>query len=121
MPDARVTAWVAGRDRLHLSAISIGELRRGMFLLPPSKRRTELELWFARYLPLLTTKTLPVTEAIAVRWAMLSVIRQQKGIPLSVADGLIAATAIEHHLTLVTRNVKDFTGLGLTIINPWEL
>jgi predicted nucleic acid-binding protein len=47
--------------------------------------------------------------------------RQLAGRPLAMADGLIAATALEHDLVLVTRNVKDFFGLGLTVLNPWEL
>jgi predicted nucleic acid-binding protein len=46
--------------------------------------------------------------------------RQLTGRPLNIADGLIAATALEHDLTLVTRNVRDFVGLGVTILNPWE-
>ncbi len=120
-PDSRVTAWVAAQENLHLSVISIGELRKGFSLLPPSKRRTDLEHWFDRFLPLVATGILPVTEDIASRWGVLSAARQLKGTPLSVADGLIAATALEHDLAVVTRNVKDFAGLGLTLINPWEL
>ncbi len=120
-PNVQVTAWVAGQENLHLSVISIGELRKGFSLLPPSKRRTDLEQWFDRYLmPLVATRILPVTESIASRWGMLSATRQLKGTPLSVTDGLIAATALEHGLTLVTRNVRDFADLGLTIINPWD-
>jgi predicted nucleic acid-binding protein len=102
-----------------VSVISIAEVRRGIYLLSPGKRRTDLEFWFERYLPLFNTKTLPVTEAIASRWARMSALRQQKGIPLSVTDGLIAATAFEHGLTLATRNTKDFVDLGVPLFNPW--
>jgi predicted nucleic acid-binding protein len=62
---------------------------------------------------------LPVTKAIGDRWAALSARAQGKGIQPSVIDGLIAATALEHDLTLVTRNVKDFEQLGVEIFNPW--
>jgi toxin FitB len=64
---------------------------------------------------------LPVTQAIAERWGDLSGQRQQMGRPLGMADGLIAATAIEHGLILITRNVKDFEGIELTILDPWEI
>ena len=66
------------------------------------------------------TRILPITQAIAERWGVLDARRQAAGQPLGMADGMIASTAIAHDLTLVTRNVKDFAGLGATIFNPWE-
>jgi hypothetical protein len=65
-------------------------------------------------------RVLPVTQAIAERWGVLDAHRQRIGRPLAVADGMIAATALENGLTLVTRNTKDFTGLGLEMLNPWD-
>lgn len=73
----------------------------------------ELRPWFAG-------RILPVDEAVADRWGALDGERQLEGAALNTADGLIAATALEHGLTLVTRNVKHFRGLGLKILNPWE-
>jgi toxin FitB len=70
-------------------------------------------LWFAG-------RVLPVTQSIAERWGILDGQRQAAGRPLGVADGMIAATALEHGLTLVTRNTKDFAGLGVTLFNPWN-
>ena len=61
-----------------------------------------------------------MTQAIADRWGILSGQRQLAGRPLSMADGLIAATALEHGLTLATRNVRDYEDMGLTIFDPWE-
>jgi predicted nucleic acid-binding protein len=61
-----------------------------------------------------------VNEPIAERWGVLAGQCPLKGRPLKVADGFIAATAIEHDLTIVTRNVKDFAGLGVLILKPWE-
>lgn len=65
-------------------------------------------------------RVLPVTRAIAERWGVLDAQRQLAGRPLNMADSLIAAPALEHQLTLVTRNEKDFAGLGLVPLNPWE-
>ena len=104
-----------------MSAVSIGELRKGIHLLPQSKRQIQLESWFDQFLlPLVANRVLPVTQEIGDLWGRLSAERQNKGNPLAMADGLIAATALEHNLTLVTRNVKDFVNLGLALLNPWE-
>jgi predicted nucleic acid-binding protein len=122
-PDPRVNAWVRAQDdaALHLSAITIGELRKGLTILPESKRRSQLQDWLENDLILLFTgRILPVTQAIADRWGVLSGQRQIAGRPLSMADGLIAATALEHGLVLVTRNVRDYRDLAVTIRNPWE-
>ena len=121
-PDPRVTSWVASQDNtLYLSVVSVGELRRGFTMLPRNERRRRLEQWFEQYLiPLLAGRILPVTQRVADRWGALSGECQLKGSPLNTADGLIAATALEHELTVVTRNVRDFAGLGVTVFNPWE-
>ena len=123
MPDIRVTGWVAAQDNasLYLSVVSVGELRRGFTLLPRSKRRTRLEQWFEQYLlPLFAGRILPVTQSIGDRWGVLGGECQLRGTPLNTADGMIAATALEHDLTIVTRNVKDFAGLGVAVFNPWD-
>jgi predicted nucleic acid-binding protein len=63
---------------------------------------------------------LPATKTIADRWGVLAGQSKLQGRGITMADGIIAATALEHDLTLVTRNVKDFVGLGVLIFNPWE-
>jgi toxin FitB len=123
MPNPRVIAWVeAQSDGQFVSVVSIGELRRGATLLMQgSARRVQLEQYIEIKIPILFGKrVLPVTQAIAERWGALDAQRQSAGQPLGIADGMIAATAIEHGLTLITRNVKDFAGLGVQILNPWE-
>lgn len=105
---------------MFFSAVSIGEVFKGLTILPQSKRRLELQRWIDETLrPWFGTRILPVSESIAERWGVLAGQRQLKGRPLKVADGLIAATALEHDLTIVTRNVRDFAGLGVSVFNPW--
>ena len=122
-PDLHVAHWVYAQHEqsLHLSVVSIGELRRGIVILPVSKRRTQLELWFEDdLLPRFHRRILPITHSIADRWGILDGLCQLRGTPLNTADGMIAATALEHGLIVVTRNVKDFAGLGVEVINPWN-
>jgi predicted nucleic acid-binding protein len=123
LPNAKVKDWVNAQDNasLYLSAVSVGEFRRGITMLPAGKRRMQLEQWFEQYLiPLFGDRILPVTKIVGNRWGILSGERRLKGTPLNTSDGLIAATALEHDLTVVTRNVKHFAGLGVHIFNPWE-
>jgi predicted nucleic acid-binding protein len=122
-PDVRVRDWVHEQDNpsLYLSVVTVGELRRGFTVLPPCRRRTRLELWFEGYLlPLFAGRILPVTQPVGNRWGVLAGECQLRGTPLNTADGMIAATALEHDLTIVTRNVRDFAGLGARVLNPWE-
>ena len=124
LPDFRVKAWVATQDNslFHLSVVSVGELRKGFSLLAPGKRRLQLEEWFEHFLlPLFTNRIMPVTQDIGDRWGALTAQCQLRGTPLNTADGLIAATAIEHNLTIVTRNIDDFASLGADILNPWQV
>jgi predicted nucleic acid-binding protein len=121
-PEPKVEGWVAAQDLggLFLSVVSIGELEAGLTAMQDAARRGRLEASLERYLTLLFPgRVLPVTQAIAARWGRLEGMRRLAGQPLSAPDGMIAATALEHGLTLVTRNEKDFSGLGVTVINPW--
>jgi toxin FitB len=122
--DRRVTSWALTQKNatLHISVISIGELRKGIDILPDGKRKVSGENWLKNDLiPSFSGRVLPVTPAIANLWGALSARRQLAGRPLSMADGLIAATALENELTLVTRDVRDYEDLGLAILNPWEV
>jgi len=123
-PAPRVVEWLKAQPvtTLFLSAVTIGEIRKGLIVLPLGRRRSELKMWF--HTDLLTwfhNRVLPVTSAVADRWGVLDGQCQLRGTPLNTADGMIAATAIEHGLTVVTRNLKDFSGLGVDLFNPWGM
>jgi len=121
--DERLRKWVdaQGEDTLHLSVLTLGEIRKGTALLPEGKRRTELEAWLANELPArFNERLLPVSGKIAELWGEMTAEAQLKGTPAPVIDSLLAATARHHDLTVATRNVKDFTACGVPVINPWD-
>ena len=123
-PDSRVIRWLeaANPESLFASVVTFGEIRLGIEDLPVSKRRAALEEWLEQGLPQwFESHLLPVTKAIADRWGQLTIKAKRKGIAITTADGLIAATALQHDLAIVTRNVKDFSATGVTIVNPWEV
>jgi toxin FitB len=110
----------APEETLFASILTFAEIRRGIELLPASRRRDQLEEWQRNLEASFAAGLLPVTKEIGDKWAILSAQAQRHGTPLAVVDGLIAATAIVHDLTLVTRNAKDFEELDVVLFNPWK-
>lgn len=97
--------------------MSLGEIFKGLTILPESKRRQQLQFWINETLrPWFAGRILPVTARIAERWGVLAGECQMKGRGITMADGLIAATALEHGLTVVTRNLRDFADLRVDLI-----
>lgn len=122
-PEPKVIRWLeaAENESLHTSVLTLGEIRMGIELLPPSKKRTRLEQWFQNDLQdWFQGRILPIDEPVANRWGLLSAQSQSKGRLLPTIDSLLAATALQHGLTMVSRNVNDFLVAGLDVINPWE-
>jgi len=122
-PDQRVRGWVDAQreDVLYLSVLTLGEIRKGTTLLPPGRKRDQLERWLEVELPArFANRLLLVNGAIAEIWGAMAGQAQLAGITLAIIDGLMAATAKHHDLTVVTRNVKDFRLWGLPVNNPWE-
>ena len=121
--DANVVAWFERRSRqsLYLSVLTLGEIRKGIERLSEpagSLRHQALLDWLEQELPIFFLgRILPVDSGVADRWGHL---QAQVGRPLPAIDSLLAATALQHQLTLVTRNVKDFAGIDVPIINPWD-
>lgn len=122
-PEPRVLEWMEAAEEslLYLSVLTLGEIRKGVAGLPQSKRRTHLESWLeldlqARF----SGRILPFDAAIADRWGLLAAEAKRRGKPLSAIDGILAATALHHNLTIVSRNVHDFSHTPAAVLNPWE-
>jgi predicted nucleic acid-binding protein len=121
-PDDKVVRWVEETDEsiLFLSVLTLGEIRKGVARLRAGHRRGRLESWLQVDLPSrFQGRILPIDEAIADRWGRISAIAAAKARPAPVIDGLLAATALHHNLTLVTRNTADVAGTGVPTLNPW--
>jgi len=121
-PNAAVVDWLGETDerQLFLSAITIGEIQRGIARLPEGTRRQELGAWLSEdLLNRFRGRLLAIDTAVMLTWGTLVAELEAAGRTLPAMDSLIAALARHHHLHLVTRNEKDFEGAGLTIVNPW--
>ena len=122
-PEPRVMDWMRSADEslLYLSVLTLGEIRKGAAILPQSKRRTHLESWLEFDLQVrFSGRILAIDNPGADRWGWLTAESERKGRPLAAIDGLLAATALQHGLTIVSRNVTDFASTNAPILNPWE-
>lgn len=122
-PEPRVLEWMAAADErlLYLSVLTLGEIRKGVVNLPESKRRAHLEAWLDIELrDRRAGRILPVDAAVADRWGVLAGEVKRNGTPIGTVDGILAATALHHNLTVVSRNVSDFRKTSTPVVNPWE-
>ena len=119
-PDKNVTSWFESKpqESLHLSVLSLGEIRKGIEKMPRGRRRDQILSWLEHDLPLwFEDRMLTVDNHVADEWGRL-LSKVERTFP--AIDSLIAATALCHHLTVVTRNVKDFDLPGVDTLNPWN-
>ena len=119
--DSGVVSWFSQRPpaTLYLSVLTLGEIRKGIEGVSEETRRQTLLDWLETDLPsFFMGRIMAVDGSVADRWGRMIA---AAGRPLPAIDSLLAATALEHDLVLVTRNVKDFAGLPVQLFNPWSI
>lgn len=118
-PSPRVIAWLTQHEgALVVDAIILGEMYAGIVALPSGRKRHELDQWFTRVARSL--ECLPWDATVSLRWGRLVAELRQKGTAMPILDSMIAATALEHNLTVATRNVRDFQKAGVKIVDPFS-
>jgi len=118
-PNPAVVAWFdqVPDDSLHISVLTLGEIRKGVESVSDDRRKEKLRVWLEHTLPdWFENRVLSVDEAVAEQWGRMLA---EAGRPVPAVDSLLAATALQHGLRMVTRNELDFTFSGLEVINPW--
>ena len=120
-PEPKVVAWVNAQpeDSLFVSAITLAELLKGIAKLQDSQRKTALTHWVNQIQEEMADRILPFESSTADYWAKMCATAEKAGTPLSAFDSLIAGTAIEHGLIIVTRNTRDFESAPVMLTNPW--
>jgi predicted nucleic acid-binding protein len=122
-PDAMVKRWFAAipESRLCISVLSIGELRKNISRLTDNARARAIAAWLdGDLMSRFEGRILDIDIAVCNRWGSICGALVKLGRSKRVVDSLLAATAIEHELALVTRNVADFSDFDLRIVNPWQ-
>lgn len=118
-PNARVIDWIEAHEpELVVDSVVLGEVLTGILIRPLGRKRRSLELRFADFVE--TIVCLPWDFRVAKRWASLLAQLRANGVAMPILDGMIAATALTHSLTVATRNVEHFRAAGVRIVNPFE-
>jgi predicted nucleic acid-binding protein len=121
-PEPKMVQWLASADELslYLSVITVGEIRKGIARLPDSQRKQALAHWLeVDLVQRFSERLLPLDANTLFVWGNLTARLEQDGLVMPAVDALIAATALQHDLTLVTRNQSDFEHSGVENFNPW--
>ncbi len=121
-PEPRVVDFVAKQplESLHISIVTLGEIRFGIEMVPDAIRRSELNNWLAHKVrPMFEQRVLSITEDIVLKWRLLVEAGRKVGHTFSEPDLIIAATAQHHGLTVVSRDTSDYERARVAVINPW--
>jgi toxin FitB len=121
-PEPKVVAFVATQplESLHISSVTLAEIRFGIELVADANRRSDLADWLAHKVrPMFAQRVLPVTEDIMFKWRLLVEEGRKVGHTFSESDLIIAATALEHGLTLVSRDTREYEKARVPVFDPW--
>lgn len=121
-PEPAVTNWLeqTPAEAQYVSVLTLGEVQRGVSKSQNAMQKRRLAIWLTEgLLSEFDGRILPVDWPVAEAWALLTSKCEAKGRPLPAIDALLAATALVHDLTVVTRNARDFAGTGVRVLNPW--
>lgn len=122
-PDKGVVEWLDSieEDKLFISAITIGEIQRGIERMPDSHRKIELLVWMNNgLLQRFNGRMIAIDAPTMLLWGSLMARLEAAGQPMGVMDSLIVSSALQNNLVVATRNVADFKTTGVQVINPWE-
>jgi predicted nucleic acid-binding protein len=121
-PERKVLAFVAAQplELLYISAVALAEIRFGIELVTDANKRAKLTDWLAHKVrPMFEQRVLPVTEDVMFKWRLLVEDGRQAGHTFSQPDLIIAATALQHGLTVVSRDTSDYERARVPVLNPW--
>lgn len=121
-PHAGVIRWLASadEDRVSISVVTIAEVRSGLERMPKGRRRDRIATWLSEDLVVrFEGRIVPVDLAIAQEWGVVVGQARGRGLNIGIMDAFLAATARSRGMTLVTRNTRDFRGLGVEVFDPW--
>jgi toxin FitB len=122
-PEPKVVAFISAQslDRLYLSAVTFAEIRYGIEMLPDAARRMDLHDWVANRLrPMFEGRVLEISEDVMLKWRFLVQVGRKSGHTYSQPDLIIAATAMHHGLTIVSRDTREYEIAGADVLNPWK-
>jgi len=121
-PERKVVAFIAAQplELLYVSSATLAEIRFGIELVADTRRRAELNDWLTHKVrPMFEQRVLPITEDIMLKWRLLVDDGRKSGHTFSQPDLIIAATALHHGLTVISRDASDFRRAGAPVLNPW--
>ncbi|MFH1699279.1 MAG: type II toxin-antitoxin system VapC family toxin [Candidatus Zixiibacteriota bacterium] len=122
-PNSKVIKWVSScpEETLYLSTLTIGEIQKGISILPESHKKDDLEKWLNQDLMRrFDRRIVGIDIKVAQKWGEIQAQTEKKGVKMPVVDSLIAATGLVHDMTVVTRNVDDMKSSSVTLFNPWK-
>ena len=122
-PSRRVVAFIAAQalEQLHVSAVTLAEIRFGIERAADAQRRAQLHDWLTHQLrPMFAGRVLPVSEDVMFKWRLLVEEGRKTGHTFSQPDLIIAATALQHGLTVVSRDTSEYVKARVPMLNPWD-